>query len=121
MFCDRLAVAVAWRGSMRRTTGSLLAVAAIVLTGAGAAFADVITGTRHDDNLVGTQRGDLIRALDGDDRVRGLGGSDRIDGGKGDDKLNGDGECPKDYDVPGKDKDKDKGKEIGRASCRERA
>jgi Ca2+-binding RTX toxin-like protein len=66
------------------------AVAAVlVLTAAGVALAEAISGTSGDDDLRGTNRADKISGAGGDDTIEGLDGNDQLYGDSGDDTLGG--------------------------------
>jgi hypothetical protein len=59
----------------------------VLLIGATAAGARVVTGTAGNDRLVGTLRTDVIRGLAGRDELRGGGGADFLEGGPGRDAV----------------------------------
>ena len=89
---DRSGMRSAAHGLRSLTTrrGLCLAVAAVLVAGAGAGSAATVRGSSGSDVLRGTQRADRLVGLGGRDVLRGLGGNDRLAGGAGDDRLYGD-------------------------------
>lgn len=73
---------------MRRTFLSV-AAAALLLSSAGVAYAEVFEGARGDNRYVGTPNSDRVELYAGDDTAFGRAGSDKIFGGPDNDRLYG--------------------------------
>jgi Ca2+-binding RTX toxin-like protein len=84
--------------SVKRSWVAPMSAAVLLVSTAGVAVAQGVTGSQGPDRLRGTNQADTFQAYAGDDRVRAFAGDDAADlgpgadrawGGRGDDRLEG--------------------------------